>query len=762
MLKLLTIVFISITLRTFTFAQTTNISSDLIERKIDKAISKMSVEEKIGQTCQITLDALLKRDSLGAVIEPISIDISKLNEAIVEYKIGSILNVSWHTLELSVWKRLLSEIHQPYRNKQTSFPIIYGIDAIHGANYIKGGTLFPQEIGLAATWNPSLAKSFGEITAYETRAAGIPWNFSPVLDLGRQPLWSRFFETLGEDVYLASEMGESILQGYQGQNQFTKQYLGGCLKHFVGYSNPVSGRDRTPSWIPTKYMKELYLPPFEKAIKNGALTVMINSGDVNGIPGHANYHLLTEVLKKEWGFQGFTVSDWEDFIMLHTVHRTASSLKKGIVSAFNAGVDMSMVPYNPQYKEYCKLLHEALLEELVTMERLDDAVRRILRVKYALGLFEKDMGQQASYPDFGSIKHQEIALNSALESITLLKNDEVLPLNTDQKILVAGPTSNNLIFLNGAWTHTWQGNDTSFNTKNRSSIYEAVKNKVGNDNCSLSLGVELLNENGNEVSKFLDLEDFKSKAEASDIILLCLGELPATEKPGDINALDLTPEQIELAKIAYASNKPVVLILLEGRPRIIREIVDDAKAIVQCYLPGDFGADALVKLLFGEENFSGKLPYTYPRFNGQIEFYDHPRSVDRSKSNDFDAYNPQWNFGFGLGYTNFSYSNLAISKSQIAQSDTLLISVDVTNNGSIQAKEIIQLYISDHFASVVPNGKTLKRFKKVNFLPNETKTINFAINSKDLQFVGVDDKWISELGFFSIMIGDKTVEFELK
>lgn len=734
-----------------------------LDSDIDAIIAKLTLEEKVGQTCQITLDALYVRDDNNQVIEPGRIDPDKLEEAIVTFGIGSILNVGWHTYNRETWAQILTEVNAPFNNGKTGVPIIYGIDAIHGVNYTQGGTLFPQEIGLAATWNPGIAEKFGTITAYETRATGIHWNFSPVLDLGRQPLWSRHFETLGEDPFLAATMGGAIISGYQGKGGIDSEHVVACMKHFVGYSNPQSGRDRTPAWIPEKYMQELYFPSFKEAVKKGALTVMINSGDVNGVPGHTNYNLITKTLKEDWGFQGFAVSDWEDYIMLKSIHRTAENIEQAIISAFNAGVDMSMVPYSPQYKEYCKLMIKAVNEGEITEERLDDAVRRILRVKIKAGLYEDAMNQRDGYPDFGSDKFKEIALEAALESITLLKNNnQVLPFTMDKKVLISGPTSNNLIYLNGAWTHTWQGANTAYNTDGCKTVFEAFKEKLGSQNCLFSQGAELYLENGFETTRLISSDDFKTKAAQSDIILLCLGEYPSTEKPGDIRSLNLDEEQLELAEMAYATNKPVVLVMVEGRPRIIRTIADRASAIVQAYLPGDYGADALVKLLFGEENFSGKLPYTYPRYDGVIEFYDHPRSVDRSKSNDFKAYSPQWDFGHGLNYSSLVYSNLRLNSKEMNSTDSIKVEVDITNSSLIDVKEVVQLYVSDKFATIVPNGKSLKRFNKLLIKAGETETVSFYLNVSDLEFVDAWGKWSSESGDFDIAIGNLIATFNLK
>ncbi len=735
------------------------------EKKISALMEKMSLEEKVGQTCQVTLDAILKTDIAGKIIEPIAVDPIKLNEAIVDFKVGSVLNVNSHTLSLAEWKQILEKVNQPFSAKKTTLPILYGIDAIHGMNYTVGGTLFPQEIGLAATWNPALAKNFGKVTAYEMRASGIHWNFSPVLDLARQPLWSRYFETLGEDPFLVSQLGKNIIVGYQGEGKVDAFHGAACLKHFVGYSMPTSGRDRTPALIPTKQMEELFLPPFKAGIDAGAMTLMINSGDVNGIPGHANYHLLTEVLKDRWGFKGFTVSDWEDFIMLQSVHNVAPDLQDAMVQAFNAGVDMSMVPYNPQYKTYCELMVKSVKEGKISQARLDDAVRRILRVKMAVGLFEKNFNQNKDYVQFASVDAKTLAYQSAAESITLLKNkDKLLPLSPKSKVLVAGPTANNLTYLNGAWTHTWQGVDSSFNTKNCSTVLQAVESKIGKENTLFAQGASLFLKDGWEASELVNTADFKLKAAQSDVIVLCLGELPSTEKPGDIRSLNLLPAQMELAKLAYETNKPVILVLIEARPRIIHGIVEEASAIVQTYLPGDYGAKALVDILFGTVNPSGKLPYTYPKYDGIIEFYDHPKSVDRSgKTNQFDAFDPEWEFGFGMSYSDFTYKNLTLSKSIMSlDKDSIIVSIEVTNNSAIEGSEVVQLYLSDMVSSVVPAGKKLKGFQKIQLKAFETKKIDFVLSNEALKFVNNNGEWISEKGFFELKINQLNSRFELK
>lgn len=734
-------------------------NKDPIEQKIDSLLKEMSVEEKVGQTCQVTLDVLLQKDTNGQQSVPLAIDEAKLKEALETYKVGSVLNVGWCTLSRDEWKTVSDAVHKPFLQGQTKAPIIYGVDAIHGMNYTKEATLFPQEIGLAATWNPELAEEFARITAYETRASGIPWNFSPVLDLGRQPLWSRHFETLGEDPYLASALGASLIRGYQGGDSIDDLHVAACMKHFVGYSGTKSGRDRTPAWIPEKYMRELYMPTFKKAVEEGALTVMINSGVVNGVPGHRNYHLLTEVLKDEWGFKGFAVSDWEDFIMLNTVHRTDSTLAEAYISAFNAGVDMSMVPLSPQYKDYCESMIKAVEDGRITMKRLDDAVRRILRVKFLTGLFDNTK-PAIEYDLFNSEEFKRAALNAALESITLLKNDDLLPLDETKKVLVAGPTADNLIYLNGAWTHTWQGADPNFNTVGCKTVRQVFEEKLGN-NCLYAQGAELYADNHFEKTRFKDLDDYKKKVKSADVVVLCLGEMPSTEKPGDIHSLNLDDEQLELAKIAYAAGKDVILVLLEGRPRIVREIADGASAIIQGYLPGDYGAEALIKLMYGENNFSGRLPYTYPKYDGAIEFYDHPTSVARDNNGGWNAFDPQWEFGFGLSYTTFEYSDLNLSESDIREGDTLKVSVNIKNIGDTDGMETVQLYLRDEYASSTPAVKVLKRFKKIVLNSGETKSLEFILTKDDLELYDEKGVELLEPGMFRIIINSLEETFEL-
>ena len=734
-----------------------------IEDSITTIISKMSIEEKVGQTCQITLDAILLKDSTNTLVEPHQIDENKLDKAIVEYNVGSVLNVSNHTFSLNKWNSIIKDIQAVALKTNHKIPVIYGVDAIHGATYIQNSTLFPQEIGLAATWDISHARKMAEITAYETRASGVPWNFSPVLDLGRKPIWSRFFETLGEDVYLAKTFGTAIVEGYQGKQMIDSNHVVACLKHYVGYSYPSSGRDRTPALIPNRTMEEYYLPPFKDAIDAGALTVMVNSGEVNGIPGHANKYLLTEILKEKWGFIGFAVSDWEDFINLHKVAQTDSTLKDAIATAINAGVDMSMVPNNPEYKSYCNLLVELVREGTVSEKRLNDAVRRIIRVKYYANLFQDShSSSNIEYSKFGSEEFKNAAYNAASESVTLLKNNnDILPLSKDKSILVLGPTANSLNCLNGAWTHTWQGIDQSYNNS-YPTIKEALEEKF--ENVSFFEGSKMLMVNGDEADiPSKDLNNAVRAAKSSDVAIICVGELPSTERPGDIYSLDLPIEQQFIVKEISKTGIPIILVLVEGRPKVIREIEPLSNAILQAYLPGDQGGKVIADILAGDVIPSGKLPYTYPRHNGVIMYYDHKQSeIINANTWKNDFYNPQWDFGYGLSYSTFSYSNLKLSSSTLFSNDNLIVSVDVKNTGEFKAKEVVQLYIRDHYATISPSLKKLKRFSKIELEVNETRTVEFLIGKDDLQFYGIGNNWITEDGKFSVMISNQSQDFNFK
>ena len=718
-------------------------------KKIEDIISKMSIEEKVGQMTQINIDVISK-GQIYKLAEPNELDEIKLDSAINYYYIGSVLNVGGHTYSREQWAKIISKIQHKATTEGNNIPIIYGIDAIHGVNYTVGATLFPQQIGQAATWNPNLVNQAAAVTAYECRASGIPWNFSPVLDLGRQPLWSRFFETYGEDVYLAKTMTKAAINGYQGGEQSDNQKVAACMKHFLGYSMPLSGKDRTPAWIAETQLREYFLPTFQEAIANNALTVMINSGEINGVPVHANSNILTNLLRNELGFKGLAVTDWEDIIKLYKVHRVAKDMREAVKISVMAGIDMSMTPNDYSFN---RALIDLVKQGEVPESRLNESCRRILYVKQQLGILDNPIPNFDIYNDFGSQKHKQIALNTAQESITLLKNDnQILPLSKNQKILVCGPAGNSLNILNGAWTHTWQGVDTAYNTKGVETVFESIQ-ELSNEKIAYSQGVNL-----NEVK---NIQETLSKASQSDIIVACIGEVPCTEKPGDIEDLSISMAQKELVNELSKLGKPIVLIMVLNRPRIVSDIEPLVSGIVQCYLPGDFGGTALAQVLFGDVNPSGKLPFTYPRHTGSIVLYDHKYTEKLDKDFGENAFNPQWEFGFGLSYSKFDYSNLKIDKQSYSINDVIKCSVDVSNNSSVSGKEIVQVYISDLVASITPSVKRLRAFDKVLIQAGETKTVEFNIKVQELSFVANNFRWVVEPGQFLITIKDLSANIEI-
>lgn len=715
---------------------------DQTEAKIDSLLSVMTLEEKAGEMTQVTLDYVCKGKTFDENKEMI-IDPVKLDSVILYHHVGSILNTGANTLSREKWYEIINQVQEVATKKsRLKIPVLYGIDAIHGATYTQGSTLFPQELALAATWEPSFAEKAGAITAYEVRGSGIPWNFSPVLDLGRQPLWSRYFETFGEDPYLATQMGDAIVKGYQGDNIASPDKVAACLKHYMGYSFPTSGKDRTPVLMPERLLREYYLVPFASAIKNGALTVMVNSTEINGTPVHANYHILTEILKEELKFEGFAVTDWEDIIMLNTVHRVAPTYKDAVALAINAGIDMSMVPSDVKFHTY---LVELVNEGKIPMSRVDDAVRRILRVKMKLGLFEKPVSDYNYYTKFGSKEYSDISYQAALECITLLKNEQnILPLALGKKVLLTGVAANLLNPLNGAWTHTWQGVESKYNPTDKKTILQAVTDKVGEK--------KLVYVEGTGYDKDINTAKAVASARGVEVIIACLGEQPATEKVGDIEDLEMEEAQLNLVKELSKTGKPIVLILAEDRPRLIRKIEPLVSAIVMAYLPGNEGGRALAEILYGDFNPCGKLPFTYPKYSGSLVTYDHKLSEERDKYFQMNAFQPQYPFGFGLSYTNFSYSDLKLNKDTISGSDTLVVSVKVTNTGAMTGKEVVQLFTRDDYATITPSVKRLKRFSKIELKPSETKEVTFRLTADDLGFVNNDHKWITESGSFTLTI----------
>lgn len=719
-----------------------------INAKVNKLLAGMTLEEKVGQMTQVTLDAVITTDDKKVTTKPHTISDAKLREAILKYHVGSILNTSGRPYSREEWHTFISTIQNMAAEDRLKIPVIYGIDAIHGMNYTIGGTLFPQEIALAATFNPELAYKTGEITAYETRASYIPWNFSPVLDLGKSPLWPRIYETFGEDPFVAKTMGAAMIKGYQGTNVGDKYQVAACMKHYLGYSYPLSGKDRTPAWIPDRYMREYFLPSFRDAVKAGARTVMINSAEINGVPVHSSKYLLTDVLRKELGFTGIAVTDWQDIKYLHDRHHIAATQKEAVQIAVNAGIDMSMVPYDYTFYTY---LIQLVKEGAVPMSRINESVKRILTVKYELDLFEHPVGNTADYPKFGSDEFKQASLQAAREAITLLKNNnQALPLKKGMKVLVTGPTANTMRSLNGGWSYTWQGEKNDDYAAGKNTILEAIQQKIGKDN--------VVYEAGSTYDVLKNADEAAKAAKKCDAIVLCLGELSYTENPGNIDDLNLPQAQLQLAQELAKTGKPIILVLAEGRPRIVTDADKLSSATVMTYLSGNEGGDALADVLFGDANPSGKLPITYPRYaNALVNYYR--KATENGNSDDTHGYNPLYEFGHGLSYTTFSYESVKVSKPTLTDAQPLTISVNVKNTGEIEGKEAVLLYISDSYASITPDTKRLRGLSKINLKPGESKVVSFTIKASDLAFVNDQSKMITEPGEFKIQIGDQVKTF---
>lgn len=723
-------------------------TSSTIEKKVNDLVSKMALEEKVGQMTQISIEVFLKSEN-GKQLDPHQIDIEKLSSAIKKYKIGSILNIGGNAQSLENWRNRIQTIQKLALQERLKIPILYGVDAIRGNNYTLNAVMFPQQIAQAASFNTDMAKRAAEITAYETRSAFIPWNFSPVLDLGRQPMWPRIWETYGEDPHLISEMGKAVIQGYEGNSLITDKYhVAACLKHYMGYSMPLSGHDRTPAWIPERELREYFLPQFAEAVKAGAKTVMVNSAEINGVPVHANKHILTDILKDELQFKGFVVSDWQDIEYLFQRHKVAKDNKEAVMLAINAGIDMSMVPLD---FTFCDALIELVKENKVPMSRIDDAVSRILKVKYEVGLFDNPTGNAKDYPLFNSAAHNKVNYDVAAECITLLKNNSsLLPLSTGKKILVTGPSANSMRALNGGWSRNWQGDNSDETEKNKNTILEAIQNTFGANNVTYAEGATF--------DTSTTISEAVSKAANADVIVLCIGENSYTETPGNINDLNISSSQIELAKALSATGKSIILILTEGRPRIISQIEPLATAILHTYLLGNEGGNVVADVLTGKINPSGKLPYTYPRHSNSLVNYYHKYT----ETMEFEpaGYNPQWEFGFGLSYTTFNYSNLKLNNKQLTDANSIAISVDVTNSGKIAGKEAVLLYVSDLVASITPEVKRLRAFEKISLQPGETKTVNFTIDKTQLSFINAQLQRVTEPGDFKVMVGNLTDNFQ--
>ncbi len=715
-------------------------------RDVAALLARMTLEEKVGQMTQLEIGMITKGEG-----DNIQIDADKLEKAVVKYAVGSILNVKDQALTVDKWHEIIRAIQEASQRTRLKIPVIYGIDTIHGAGYVQGSTLFPQEIGMAATWNPALMQRGAEIAAVETRAAGIPWTFSPVLDLGRQPLWPRFWETFGEDPYLASVMGVAFVRGVEGDDVSSPRHVAASLKHYVGYSFPLTGRDRTPAWIPENYMREYFLPTFAAAVKAGARTVMVNSAEVNGVPGHVNHHLLTDILRGELGFNGFVVSDWQDIKKLVTEWRVAADEKEATRQSILAGVDMSMVPSDYSFSD---LLLQLVKERKVPMTRIDEAVSRILRVKYELGLFERALPDPSLKAHFAASGSRAVALEAARESLVLLKNENsILPLSKDRKVLVTGPTADSLISLNNGWTYVWQGNNVSLYPKDRPTVLQAIREKVG-DKVTYVPGVTF--------DKEIDIEAAVRAAQSADIAVVCVGEASYTETPGNITDLTLSEPQLRLAERIQATGKPVVLVLIEGRPRIVNRLVDGAKGILLALNPGNEGGTAIADVLFGDYNPNGKLPFSYPRTPNGLITYDHKLFETENTSYGNTAFSPQFPFGSGLSYTTFEYTNLQVGPKTVPMTGAVKVNVTVTNKGQRAGKEAVIVYVRDVVASLSPAGKRVRRFAKISLEPGQSRTLTFTLRKDDLSFIGLNNKPVTEPGDFEVMVGGLTEKFTLR
>lgn len=726
-----------------------------LEAKVEKTLAKMTLDEKIGQMLELNLDIMGTYDASGKW----KLNETMLDTCISKYKVGSLLNApGTRAATVEQWQEWIRLI-QKKSMRHIGIPDVFGLDHNHGVTYTQGGTLFPQPINIAASFNTELARTGAQVTAYESRAANCPWVYNPVTDLGRDPRWSRIWESFGEDPIVNARMAEAEIMGYQGNdhNHLSRYNVATSLKHYMGYGAPFTGKDRTPAYIAPNVLREKYFEPFKAAVQAGALTIMVNSSSINGVPVHASYEYLTQWLKKDLNWDGMIVTDWADINNLFTRERVAKDKKDAIRIAINAGIDMSMDPYSV---EFCILLKQLVNEGKVSQERIDDAVRRILRLKYRIGLFDEPNTGGKGYEKFGSQEHADLALRSAEETEILLKNEGVLPLAKGKKILLTGPNANQMRCLNGGWSYTWQGSKAEDLAEKYNTIYEALCNKYGQENVILDQGVTY-----NEKGQYWEenepqIEKAVAAAAQADVIIACVGENSYCETPGNLTDLWMSENQRNLVKALAKTGKPIVLVLNEGRPRLIADIEPLAKAIVHIMLPGNYGGDALANLLAGDANFSAKLPYTYPKEINSLANYDYKVSEEvgtMAGAYNYDAkVSLQWPFGYGLSYTTFEYANLKVDKANFTADDTLTVTVDVKNTGSRAGKESVLLYSSDLIASIVPDNKRLRCFTKISLEPGETKTVTFTLPAKDLAFVGADGRWTLEEGDFLLRVARLT------
>ena len=733
-------------------------SDPKIEAQVEQTLKKLTLEEKIGQMMELVTDLFGANDKNGVFY----IDEHKTDSILSRYKIGSILNApNTCAPTAKQWEKYIAQI-QKISMKRIGIPCVFGLDQNHGSTYTQGGTLFPQNINVAATFNREIARRSAEATAYETRAVSIPWTYSPTVDLGRDARWPRIWENFGEDCYLSSEMGKAMVYGFQGEdpNNIDQYHIATSMKHFMGYGVPWTGKDRTPAYISPADLREKHFAPFLAGLQAGALTVMVNSASVNGMPMHANKDILTGWLKEETGWDGVLITDWADINNLYTREMVAKDKKDALRIAINAGIDMIMEPYSC---DACGYLVELVKEGKIPMSRIDDACRRVLRMKYRLDLFKNPTQKLKNYPKFGGEEFAKLALEGATESMVLLKNEgNILPLQHGKKILLTGPNANQMRCLDGGWSYTWQGHRADEFAGKYNTIYEAFCNEYGKENVILNQGVTY-----NEKGKYWEenepqIQGAVDAAKDADIIVACIGENSYTETPGNLTDLWLSENQRNLVKELAKTGKPVVLVLNEGRPRLIADIEPLAQGIIDILIPGNMGGDALVGLVSGKSNFSGKMPYTYPKEINSLANYDFKKSEEVGTMEGAYDYNAkitqQWGFGYGLSYTSYKYSNLKVSQSDFRHGDIIKVSVDVKNTGKVAGKESVLLFCSDLIASMVPDGRRLRAFDKIELQPGETKTVTFELKADDLAFVGWDGKWRLEEGDFKLTIADQSAD----
>lgn len=751
---------LSISMLAFAYTTSANVpvikSDPKIEAQVEQTLKKLTLEEKIGQMMELVTDLFGANDKNGVFY----IDEHKTDSILSRYKIGSILNApNTCAPTAKQWEKYIEQI-QKISMKRIGIPCVFGLDQNHGSTYTQDGTLFPQNINVAATFNREIARHSAEATAYETRAVSVPWTYSPTVDLGRDARWPRIWENFGEDCYLSSEMGKAMVYGFQGEdpNNIDQYHIATSMKHFMGYGVPWTGKDRTPAYISPANLREKHFAPFLAGLQAGALTVMVNSASVNGMPMHANKEILTGWLKEETGWDGVLITDWADINNLYTREMVAKDKKDALRIAINAGIDMIMEPYSC---DACGYLIELVKEGKIPMSRIDDACRRVLRMKYRLNLFKNPTQKLKNYPKFGGEEFAKLALEGATESMVLLKNEgNILPLQHGKKILLTGPNANQMRCLDGGWSYTWQGHHTDEFAGKYNTIYEAFCNEYGKENVILNQGVTY-----NEKGKYWEENEPQIlgavvAAKDADVIVACIGENSYTETPGNLTDLWLSEDQRNLVKALAQTDRPVILVLNEGRPRLIADIEPLAQGIIDILIPGNMGGDALVNLVSGKSNFSGKMPYTYPKEINSLANYDFKKSEEVGTMEGAYDYNAkitqQWGFGYGLSYTSYQYSNLKVSKSDFRHGDIIKVSVDVKNTGKVAGKESILLFSSDLVASMVPDGRRLRAFDKVELQPGETKTVTFELKADDLAFVGWDGKWRLEEGDFKLMIADQT------